>query len=458
MYSDLDAVFDELFPICRSITGQGVRDSLRILQRFIPLEIKSVPSGTQVFDWQIPDEWNLSRATLTDPTGEVVLDTDINNLHVLNYSIPFEGELTLHELQPHLHSKPGLPNAIPYVTSYYQDRWGMCLSQNQRDALVDGVYKVSIKTSKRPGVLNYATCDLQGETDQIILLSSYLCHPSLANNELSGPLTLVRLYEVLAALPARRYTYRFLLIPETIGSLTYLAQEGRKLERTLEAGMVLTCLGGKKTSISIKMSRREWIGQASAIDNFAQILNDVDPDNYSVRRFDPCSGSDERQFCSPQVNLPVVQAAKTTYSAYPEYHTSLDNKQLMTIKAVERSAEQIACLWQLYELRDQVLHHLIEAGEPQLGARDLYPTINGPGTSVMPTDSQKDRRAMQRLLLRVLSLSDGTFSVLQVLNKLACKPERLLQVIKSLVEMQIIELRATQFEGKVNNATSVEFS
>ena len=453
MYSDLDAVFDKLFPICRSITGQGVRDSLHILKEHIPLEMKSVPSGTQVFDWQIPDEWNLTRATLTDPDGEIILDTDVNNLHVLNYSIPFEGALTLQQLQPHLHSKPRLPDAIPYVTSYYQDRWGMCLSQNQRDALQDGVYYVSIKTRKQPGVLNYASYDLQGETDKTILLSSYLCHPSLANNELSGPLALVRLYEMLAALPSRRYTYRFLLIPETIGSLTYLAQEGERLCTHLDAGMVLTCLGGHKSSLSIKLSRRDWMGQACAVDEFVRALNAADPEGFTLREFDPSSGSDERQFCSPQVNLPVVQAAKTVYSNYPEYHTSLDNKQLMTIEAVEKSAEQIACFWQLYELRDKVLHNLIEAGEPQLGAKDLYPTINGPQTSLMSTDNHKDQRVMLKLLLKVLSLSDGTLTVLDVLKKLACNPNQLLSIVNSLEEKQVIELRDTTYQCEFNSTS-----
>lgn len=442
MSTDLNALFDELFPICRSITGQGVRDSLNILKRYIPLEIKAVPSGTQVFDWRIPDEWNLQRATLTAPDGEIILDTAINNLHVLNYSIPFEGSMTLVELQPHLHSHQDLPDAIPYVTSYYQERWGLCLSQNQRDSLQNGVYHVSIKTSKQPGVLNYASCDLQGETEQTILLSSYLCHPSLANNELSGPLALVRLYEMLAAMPYRRYTYRFLLIPETIGSLTYLSQEGAKLHANMDAGMVLTCLGGCKESVSIKLSRRDWVGQACAVDELARVMNAVDPKSYALREFDPCNGSDERQFCSPQVNLPMVQAAKTVYGDYPEYHTSLDNKQLMTIEAVEQSARQIACFWQLYELRDQVLHHLIEAGEPQLGARDMYPTINGPRTALMSTDNQEDQRSMLNLLLKVISLSDGTFNVLQVMSKLSCKPAQLLAVVQSLVDKQVIELRS----------------
>ena len=266
-------------------------------------------------------------------------------------------------------------------------------------------------------MLNYATCDLHGESDQVILLSSYLCHPSLANNELSGPLALIRLYETLAALPYRRYAYRFLLIPETIRSLTYLAREGNYLQKSLDAGMVLTCLGGHKTPVSIKLSRRDWIGQSCAVDEFARLLNAIDLEGFALREFEPSHGSDKRQFCSPQVNLPMVQVAKTMYAHFLECHTSFDNKQLMTTEAVEQSAGQIACFWQLYEIRDRILHHLIEAGEPQLRARGLYPTINGPQSILMSIDSHADQRAMLTLSLKVLSLSDGTFSVLQVLQK-----------------------------------------
>ncbi len=216
---DLSHVFDRLFPICRSITGPGLRESLEILGEYMPLKQHAVASGEQVLDWTVPNEWSVEGAQLIGPNGEMICDFAINNLHLVNYSIPMQASLSLEELQPYLHSLPHLPDAIPYVTSYYNPRWGFCLPHRQRTALPDGTYRVDIRTTHAPGAVNFATTRLEGDSDETVLISSYLCHPSMANNELSGPLGLLRLYEHIKAMPHRNYTYEFLLCPETIGSI-----------------------------------------------------------------------------------------------------------------------------------------------------------------------------------------------------------------------------------------------
>ena len=438
--TDLDILFDELFPICRSITGPGIRSSYDILSRHLPLEITEVPSGTKVFDWSVPPEWSLKRATLTDPEGSVILDTDVSNLHVLNFSIPFEGEVELDALQAHLHSIPEMSDAVPYVTSYYQPRWGLCLSHRQRLSLQPGVYKVSIDTEIRDGSLAYAQCELPGETDEVVLITSYLCHPSLANNELSGPLGLVRIFELLKAMPARRYTYRFLLIPETIGSIAFLATEGQDLARRIVGGMVLTCLGGPSSAVSFKLSRQDWTGAPSRMDCLAREVAALDGESYDMRPFTPTGGSDERQFCSPGVNWPVLQAARTIYGEYSEYHTSLDNKALMTIEAVERSAMAVFQFLQLHEVCDLFPSSVIKGGEPQLGKRNLYPTMNGPMSNTMSNDSMKDGRYLLDLLLNLLSLADGQQTIVDIARKIDCPLMDLLPILQTLVEEKLVRL------------------
>jgi aminopeptidase-like protein len=441
--TDLDALFDELFPICRSITGPGIRSSFDILKRYLPLEVTEVPTGTKVFDWSVPPEWSLKRATLTDPDGALILDTDASNLHVLNFSIPFEGEVELDALQAHLHSIPELNDAVPYVTSYYQRRWGLCMSHRQRLSLEPGVYKVSIDTEIRDGSLAYAQCELPGETDEVVLITSYLCHPSLANNELSGPLGLVRLFELLKAMPSRRYTYRFLLVPETIGSISYLATEGKDLGDRIVGGVVLTCLGGPNSKLSFKMSRLDWTESPSKMDALAREVAALDHVAYQVRPFTPASGSDERQFCSPGVNWPVLQAARTIYGEYAEYHTSLDTKALMTIDAIERSALAVFRFLQLHEVSDLFPASIIEGGEPQLGRRDLYPTMNGPMSNTMSNDSTKDGRYLLDLLLNMLSLADGQRTIVDIARKIDVPLMDLLPILQTLVEKEILSLKVS---------------
>lgn len=404
---DLSAIFDELYPLCRSITGSGTRRSLEIIGRHMPLEIVEVESGTQVFDWTVPPQWEIESATLTGPDGETVVDFADHNLHVLNYSEPVDEKIELAELQKHLHSLPAMPDAIPYVTSYYAPKWGFCLTDRQRKTLKPGTYHAKIDSKKFQGHLTYGVAELKGETDELVLITSYVCHPSLANNELSGPLGLLSLYHKIAQWPKRRYTYRFLLIPETIGSICYLAAHGEELRQRLKGGAVLTCLGGHSKILNFKLTRADVLDQPYSVDHLARHLADVDPQGWKVRQFTPTSGSDERQFCSPGFNLPMVQIARTVYGQYDEYHTSLDTKEFMRIERVEDAAVRINQFFMAFDFEGQTLYNLSPNGEPNLGKRGLYPSTNSPLTWRLSSDTVFDARQTLNQILQILSYSDG---------------------------------------------------
>ncbi|MEI9905979.1 MAG: DUF4910 domain-containing protein [Asticcacaulis sp.] len=369
----LDATFDRLFPLLRSITGEGIEESLRIMAEAMPLEIFGVPSGTQVFDWLTPPQWTCRSAVLTDGDGEIVCDMAGSNLHVVNYSEGVDRVLSLAELQKHLHSLPHLPGAVPYVTSYYNRTWGFCVSDEVRKGLKDGMYHARIDAGFSAGRVPLAHTFLEGEIDREIMLSSYLCHPSLANNELSGPLVLLGLYRRIAAWPRRRHRFRFVLNPETIGSLCYLWLHGDALRERMDAGFVLTCMGGPGR-LSYKASRREttvadklarhWHGRGEAL---------------GLRAFTPTGGSDERQYCSPGFNLAVGQFARALYADYDGYHNSLDTKAFMTIDALVDSIDTIEAYLKELDMAGPWLNQA-PYGEPQLGRRGLYPNINSAAT------------------------------------------------------------------------------
>jgi len=427
------SLFDRLFPITRSITGPGLRESLAIFGEHIPLRMDGVPSGTQVFDWQTPPEWSLNRATLTGPDGEIIADTDRHNLHVLNYSIPMEGEFTLEELQPHLHSIPAHPHLIPYVTSYYRDQWGFCLTHQDRERLKAGTYKVSIDARKYAGEVSFADSVLLGESGKEFLLSSYLCHPSMANNELSGPLVLLGLYDRLSRWKRRRLTYRFVLLPETIGSLCYLWKHGDHLKKQLVGGLVLTCLGGPETKLNYKTSRRENT-------NLDLLVGKLGVEGgFSVRPFTPTSGSDERQYCSAGFNLPVGQMARTVYGQYIEYHTSGDDKTLMGIDQIVDAVDRIENLLKLHELSG-VFENLAPYGEAQLGRRDLYPNVNSPLTRTKSTDTVIDSRTALNRILTVLNYSDGQHRMQDIADRLHCSIQDLQPIIERLEDEKLLEL------------------
>lgn len=423
-YSNL---YDRLFPITRSITGPGLRDSLSIFAEYMPLTLGGVPSGTQVFDWTTPLEWSFESARLIGPDGSVIIDAADNNLHVVNYSIPMERTCSLEALQQYLHSMPDQPDLIPYVTSYYRDTWGFCLTHKARSTLVEGDYRTEIRTAKYAGEVNFADTTLSGESEREFLLSSYLCHPSMANNELSGPLVLLGLYDRLMQWPRRRFTYRFVLLPETIGSLCYLFRRGEHLSDKLAGGLVLTCLGGHKDALSYKASRRE----DTVLDQLVRTLAERDPAAWTMRPFDPASGSDERQYCSPGFNLPVGQMARTVYGDYPEYHTSGDDKAFMGIDRIVEAVDRIERLLMTHEYAGAFVNQS-PFGEVQLGKRGLYPSINSPTNWATSSDGVFDGRLALSRIMTVLNYADGQRSMIEIAGRLDCSVEDLRPIIDRL--------------------------
>lgn len=436
-YKEIDNLFEKLWPICRSITGPGIKESLKIIQDFIPIDILEVPTGTKVFDWVVPPEWKLNKATLHTEDGELILSTEESNLHVLNFSQPFKADVSYEELEQHLYSDKNLPEAIPYVTSYYVRRWGLCISDRQKLSLRrDKKYKVNIDTEIYDGALRYGDCTLKGESDKTILISTYLCHPSLANNELSGPLAFVSLYQKLSKLKRRHFTYRFLIIPETIGSITFLARTPENELQKIYAGIVLTCLGGPSKKISFKHSRRHWLGEESDIDIFLESLCSHDNKAFNNRAFSPHGGSDERQFCSPGINLPVIQAARTVYSDYDQYHSSLDNKEFMDINSVMDSIQKIYFFLRAFEINTSNLIPEISGGEPMLGKRGLKPNINSHQTWDLSSDITEHSREKLNLMLNIISLVDSKHRLQEIVEFLNHKEiNRQNDVIKSYDNM-----------------------
>lgn len=381
----------EVWDFPRSITGNGVRDTLKAFSPFMPgLEIHEVPSGTQVLDWVVPDEWNIYGAYLLSPTGERVIDFMDSNVHVVSYSEPVDREIDLEALQSYLHSDPDHRLAIPYVTSYYNRTWGFCLTQEQRDCLVPGIYRAVIDSTLEPGSMTYGEWVLPGESDAEVFVSTYVCHPSLANNELSGPVVAVALAQWLLSLPSRKYTYRFVFVPETIGPITYLSRNLEQLQEKVVAGFNLTCIGDEG-DYSYLASRNG----NTPIDRIAQRIVADTPRPLVYSFMD--RGSDERQYCAPGVDLPLISLMRTRYGNYPEYHTSADDLTFVTPAGLQGGFELVRdCIAELES--SEYLSTPIK-GEPQLGKRGLYHTMHA-------------RTVADEVLLRthILAYSDGEHS------------------------------------------------
>lgn len=431
---EMDELFDRLFPIMRSITGEGVRETIRILQEYIPLKMEGIPTGTEVFDWKIPKEWVIREAWIKDEHGETVIDIKDLNLHVVNYSEPIDMWLSLEDLKKHVHTIPHLPEAVPYVISYYKECWGFCMSQNQLDALPVGQYHVYIDSEKIDGELNYAQAILPGKSKKEVLISTYICHPSMANNELSGPIVATFLYNRLKQWENRELTYRFVFLPETIGSIAYLSKYGQHLKENMYSGAVLTCLGGKEHQLSYKASRNT----NAPLNNLLTYLNESGQLSYPIRPFTPLFGSDERQYCSPGFNLPVGQFSKMIYGMYQGYHNSLDTKEQMTIEALLNSVNEIEHILQLQEL-DGFYINKKPFGEPKLGKYDLYPDINAPGTWDSSNSKKIDNRQQLNQVLTLLSYSDGKHRLSDVAKTLNYSLEDYRISIDVLKEHQLLE-------------------
>lgn len=404
----------ELFPICRSITGEGVRATLRILQRRIPLEMHEVPSGTQVFDWVVPHEWNITDAFIKDRRGERIVDFGASNLHVMSYSVPIHRSMRFEELRPHLFTLPNHPEWIPYRTSYYKENWGFCLSHAQLQQMREEEYEVCINSRLAPGSLSYGECLLPGETDEEVLISAHVCHPSLCNDNLSGIVVATMLAESLVCRP-RRYSYRFLFIPGTIGSITWLALNEPRIER-IKHGLVLTGVGDVG-GITYKRSRR---GDAE-IDRAMVHLLAHGEESHRVINFFPY-GYDERQYCSPAFNLPVGCLMRTLHGEYPEYHSSGDSLSFVKPDALARSFLLCQRLVELLE-HNRIYVNQNPKCEPQLGRRGLYRALAG----------HQEKQIRELTLLWVLNLSDGQHSLLQIAEQAGVPFEDVRRATEELV-------------------------
>lgn len=412
-----------LFPICRSITGDGVRQTLDALGELVPLERHRVASGTRCFDWIVPPEWNVRDAYVKGPSGERVIDFRSNNLHLVSYSTPIRATMSLAELRPHLHSLPEQPDAIPYRTSYYTQTWGFCLTDRRLQTLSEGSYEVVIDATLGPGSLDYATAETGGDGD-LVLLSSYVCHPSMANNELSGPVLLAHLYRALATIPGLHHRYRFLLNPETIGSILYLSLHGEELRRSLHSGYVITCAGDAGPYTYKRSRRGDAITDRAALHALRQT---VDADDIRVLEFDPASGSDERQYCSPGFDLPVGSFIRSIYGGYPEYHTSLDDLSFVSAEGFAGSLRALLRIIEVLELSGSYVRADPRC-EPQLSRRGLYPTLGG----------SKVADAQVRRLMYLLNYSDGRHDLIDIADRLGEPVWALAEAVDDLRRAELI--------------------
>lgn len=389
-----------LFPICRSITGDGVRATLKVLQNECPVVFHEVRSGEPVFDWTVPLEWNISDAYIKNLDGERIVDFRSSNLHVLNYSTPVRRRMTLDELRPHLFTLPEHPDWVPYRTSYYKENWGFCLTHRQLLAMRDGEYDVCIDSRLESGSLTYGECFLAGESADEVLVSCHVCHPSLANDNLSGIAVATALARSLAA-RRTRYSYRFLFIPGTIGSITWLARNEAQVSR-IKHGLVLTGVGDEG-GVTYKRSRR---GSAD-IDRAMEHVLTHSGEPHKVIDFFPY-GYDERQFCSPGFDLPVGCFMRTPHGEYPQYHSSADNLDFIRPESLWRSYEVCLAAFEVLE-HNRTYCNQNPKCEPQLGRRGLYRAVAG----------QQDKQSRELTILWVLNLSDGRNSLLDIAERAA---------------------------------------
>jgi aminopeptidase-like protein len=383
-----------MYPLCRSITGDGVRQTLEIVGEQIPLQVNEVPTGTPVLDWSVPREWNIHDAYVKDASGKRLIDFRVSNLHVVGYSVPVSATMTFDELLPHLHTLPDQPALVPYRTSYYAETWGFCLSADTLDAMGPGPYEVMIDSTLADGHLTYGEHVVPGESADEVLISCHVCHPSLANDNLAGIAVAVALARRLVN---PRYTYRFVFAPGTIGAITWLARNRDRADR-IKHGFTLAC-AGDRGALHYKRSRR---GDAPVDRAFQHVLKDR---LHTILDFSPY-GYDERQYCSPGFNLPVGSLTRTPYAGYPEYHTSGDNPDFVSAASMEDTLD--AC-WQAIQVleRDRRLTNLSPYGEPQLGRRGLYGSLGG----------RSDTKQAQMAMLWVLNLSDGAHSLLDIAER-----------------------------------------
>jgi aminopeptidase-like protein len=419
--TEMYRLIEDLYPVCRSITGNGVRESLGMIGKHIPLQQVEIPTGTGVFDWQIPKEWNVSDAYIIDPSGKRIVDFRKLNLHLLNYSIPVRKTMPLGELKEHLFTLPDKPALVPYRTSYYKETWGFCISQNQFDSLPEGDYEVVVDTTLEDGHLTYGECLIPGETGEEILISTHICHPSLCNDNLSGIAVATFLAKHIAA-SKPLYSYRFLFIPGTIGSIAWLSRNEPGLGR-IKGGLVITLLGDE-SGFTYKSSRQE----DSLIDRVAKYyFRELHEEDAKLRGFIPY-GYDERQYCSPGIDLPVGCLTRNSYGEFPEYHTSADNLQFVKPGKLAESLDVLKDLLVILE-HNHSFRNLYPRCEPQLGRRGLYDELGG----------GNEGKELQLALLWVLNYSDGTRDMLDIAEKSGIDIRVIMKAAGLLLDKKLIE-------------------
>ena len=412
-------IIDRLYPICRSITGNGVRQTLDILKEYIPLEIHEVKSGTRVFDWNIPDEWNINDGFILNGKGEKIIDFKKLNLHVLNYSSPVDKSVNLQELKEHVFTLPEHPDWVPYRTSYHDKNWGFCMSQNQLADLSEDNYKVKIDSTLEPGSLTYGEYFIKGRTRDEILISCHICHPSLCNDNLSG-ISIATLLAKLLSNANLKYSYRFLFIPGTIGSITWLSRNEDKLHN-IKHGLVLTLLGDSG-KFNYKKSRKG----DTEIDRVVEGILKVQNRDFGIIDFYPY-GYDERQFCSPGFDLPVGRLSRTPHGEFPEYHTSADNLEFVKPQFLVESFQLLLSIFDELENAEKYIN-LNPKCEPQLGKRGLFKAIGG----------QSKAKDYQMALLWMLNLSDGSYSIKEIAEKSGLSREVLKEATDALLNVNLL--------------------
>lgn len=414
-------IAEEIYPIFRSLSGDGVRQTLKILKSHCKeLNIIEIPSGTKAFDWTVPKEWNISEAYIENEDGERIIDIKNHNLHVMGYSIPVDQYVSKEELLSYIYVEEDQPDAIPYVTSYYEERFGFCMTKNQRDSLLDETYHMVIKSTLEDGFLTLGEIIIPGETKEEILFSTYICHPSMANNECSGPALAVYLADWLKRKKNRRYTYRIIFIPETIGSITYLSQNLEYLKEHLLGGFVLSCVGDNMAYSMVETRYGNTI-----IDRVLKnILSFHAPDYHRYSYL--YRGSDERQYNAPGVDLSVCGFCRSKYEEFPEYHTSLDDMQLVSEEGFQGSFEVITqCI---DALEANYVYQVTCLCEPQLGKRGLYPTVSKKG-------SYDEIKTMSHLI----AYSDGTNDLIDISDRIKIPVSRLITIARNLEENGVLK-------------------
>ncbi len=428
---EIYGLIKDLFPFCRSITGDGVRKTLQRIKKQIPINIVEIPSGKKVFDWVVPNEWNIKDAYVKDAKGKKIIDFHKSNLHVVSYSVPFQGQLSLEKLKKHLYSLPDQPDAIPYITSYYEKRWGFCLTHNDFKKLRKGTFTIKMDTSLAPGHMTYADLLIKGQTKNEILFSTYICHPSMANNELSGPALATYLAQHLKEKKGKHYySYRFVFVPETIGSIAYISKNISQLRRHVHAGYVLTCAGDNGLFSYLKTRADKTVTNKVSLhvlENFCKKFNVYE---YLER------GSDERQYNSPGVDLPIGSLMRSKYHEYPEYHTSKDNLKLVSPKGLGESFDIYLKCIDAFE--NNFIYQSKFACEPQLSKRGLYPSL-----------STKDSYRQVKISMDFLAYCDGHNDVIDIAEKIKMPIWDLYSIINTLKNNNIISRKKNNEKNTV---------